>query len=346
MFTVYSEEHALHAGGAELSAGVLVPCYDAPSRAEMILARVRSAGLGPVVAPEDHGRGPIERVHSPRFLEFLSTAWEQWQACGYHEAALPSIWPGRHLRAVEPDNIAGKLGYYCFDASTPLVAGSFRAAYAAAQVALSAAARLASQGARRERAAFALCRPPGHHAASDLYGGYCFLNNAAIAAQALRDVGAARVAVLDVDYHHGNGTQAIFYDRPDVLFLSLHGDPRTEFPFFLGHADERGAGEGDGYNVNYPLPRGSGFGAWSEALEDACRRIERYAPDALVISLGVDSYKDDPICSFRLESADFTTYGRRIAQLRRPTLFVMEGGYAVEQIGINAVNVLQGFEEA
>src|SRR5262249_43434995 len=146
----------------------------------------------------------------------------------------------------------------------------------------------------------------------DLYGGYCFLNNAAIAAEALREAGAARVAILDLDYHHGNGTQSIFYTRADVLFLSLHGDPRQEYPFFLGHADERGAAAGEGYNVSYPLPRGTGFGPWSEALEDACGRIERYAPDALVVSLGVDTFREDPISSFRLESADFTTYGRRL----------------------------------
>lgn len=346
MLTVYSEEHKLHDGGAELSAGQLVPCFEAPSRVETIVARVRSVGLGPVVAPGDHGRGPIERVHSPRFVEFLATAWEQWRARGRTDGALPFTWPHRHLRAIEPELISGKLGYYCFDAATPIVAGTWRAAYGSAQVALSGAALLASGASRQERAAFALCRPPGHHAASDLYGGYCFLNNAAIAAQALRDAGAGRVAVLDVDYHHGNGTQAIFYDRSDVLFLSLHGDPRTEYPFFLGYEDERGIGEGEGYNVNYPLPRGSGFEPWSEALEDACHRIERHAPDVLVVSLGVDTYKDDPISSFRLESADFTTYGRRLARLGLPTLFVMEGGYAVEAIGLNAVNVLQGYEEA
>jgi acetoin utilization deacetylase AcuC-like enzyme len=342
MLTVFSEEHALHVGEAELAAGKLVPYFEVPSRADMIVARVRSVGLGPVVAPDDHGRGPIERVHSARFVDFLAAAWELWRALGREGDAMPAAWATRHLRAIEPDHISGKLGYYCFDASTPLMAGTFRAAYASAQVALSGAALLA---ARKARAAFSLCRPPGHHAASDLYGGYCFLNNAAIAAQSLRDAGAERVAVLDVDYHHGNGTQALFYGRSDVLFLSLHGDPREEYPFYLGYGDERGAGDGEGYNVNYPLPRDTGFGPWSEALEDACRRIERYAPDALVVSLGVDTYKGDPISRFRLESADFTTYGRRLGRLRLPTLFVMEGGYAVEEIGINTVNALQGFEE-
>ena len=171
-------------------------------------------------------------------------------------------------------------------------------------------------------------------------GGYCFLNNAAIATQAFLDQGARRVAILDVDYHHGNGTQDIFYRRDDVLFASIHGDPRVEYPYFLGYADERGEGAGEGCNHNYPLAHGSGWDLWSAALDDACVRIAGYAPDALVISLGVDTYKEDPISQFRLDSPDYLRMGERIARLGLPTLFIMEGGYAVEAIGINAVNVL------
>ena len=203
--------------------------------------------------------------------------------------------------------------------------------------------RKISEGAR---GAFALCRPPGHHAASDLFGGYCFLNNAAIAAQAWRDEGAERVAVLDVDFHHGNGTQDIFYQRDDVLFVSLHGEPENAFPYFLGYADETGAGKGEGFNINYPLPEKTGFERWSECLEDACRKIADYGPDALVVSLGVDTFKEDPISFFKLDSDDYLTYGERIGKMGLPTLFCMEGGYAVEQVGINTVNVLQGFEQA
>ncbi|EQL41595.1 acetylpolyamine aminohydrolase [Pseudomonas aeruginosa VRFPA03] len=193
---------------------------------------------------------------------------------------------------------------------------------------------------------FALCRPPGHHAGGDFMGGYCFLNNAAIATQAFLDQGARRVAILDVDYHHGNGTQDIFYRRDDVLFASIHGDPRVEYPYFLGYADERGEGAGEGCNHNYPLAHGSGWDLWSAALDDACVRIAGYAPDALVISLGVDTYKEDPISQFKLDSPDYLRMGERIARLGLPTLFIMEGGYAVEAIGINAVNVLQGYEGA
>jgi acetoin utilization deacetylase AcuC-like enzyme len=341
MLTVYSEDHALQDGKAELIDGQLVPCFEMPRRAFLIRDRVEEVGLGAIVLPEDLGRDPIERVHRPDFVAFLAGAWDAWTASGRSYDALPFTWVTRTFREVAPERIEGLLGRYSFDAGTPITAGSWRAAHSSAQVALTGA-KLIARGAHR--AAFALCRPPGHHAAADLYGGYCFLNNAAIAAQSLIDGGAGRVAILDVDYHHGNGTQSIFYDRPDVLFLSLHGDPRQEFPYFLGFADETGSGPGEGCNVNYPLPWGTGFDAWSDALGDALRRVAAWAPDALLVSLGVDTFKDDPISRFRLDSQDFRTYGARIARLGLPTLFVMEGGYAVEQVGVNAVNVLTGFE--
>lgn len=343
MLTIYSDDHALQDGRAELVDGKLVPCFEMPRRAFLIRDRVREVGLGEIQAPQAFGRGPAERVHSPDFVEFLATAWERWTATGRDYDALPWMWPTRHLRQIRPEWIDAQMGYYSFDAGTPLTAGTWQAVQSSADVAVTGAKLLAEGG---HPAVFALCRPPGHHAAADLYGGYCFLNNAAIAAQYLIDGGAERVAILDVDYHHGNGTQAIFYDRSDILFLSLHGDPQQEYPFFLGWADERGAGAGEGCNVNYPLPWGTGFAAWAEALEDACRRVADYAPDVLIVSLGVDTFKDDPISKFRLESDDFTRYGARIAQLGLPTLFVMEGGYAVEQVGVNAVNVLQGFSGA
>ena len=176
-------------------------------------------------------------------------------------------------------------------------------------------------------------------------GGYCYVNNAAVAAQALLDAGASRVAILDIDYHHGNGTQEIFYSRNDVLVVNLHGDPLFEYPFFLGHADEQGTGAGEGCNFNLPLPAGTTFDAWLAAFEVACARVDRYAPDAVVVSLGVDTFKNDPISQFRLDSEDYLRIGQRIAALGLKTLFVMEGGYAVEEIGINAVNVLTGFAD-
>ena len=342
MRTVYSEDHRLHHARAELYGGALVPAFEKPERAEHVLARVREVDLGPVVAPQDFGLDPLRRVHDEGFLRFLETCWRDWTAAGLEGEAIASVWPSRGMQVREPNFIEGRLGYYAMAAETAIMSGTWQAARASANVALTAQ-RHVQEGAR---GAFALCRPPGHHAARDLFGGYCFLNNAAIAAQAFLDGGAGRVAILDVDFHHGNGTQTIFYGRGDVLFLSLHGDPREAFPHFLGYADETGEGAGEGHTGNYPLPPGTAFDRWAEALADACRRISDYGPDALVVSLGVDTFEKDPISFFKLASDDFKTYGETIGALGRPTLFVMEGGYAVAEIGINAVGVLTGFEEA
>jgi acetoin utilization deacetylase AcuC-like enzyme len=189
---------------------------------------------------------------------------------------------------------------------------------------------------------FSLCRPPGHHAAADLIGGYCYLNNVAIAAQNLLDEGANKIAILDIDYHHGNGTQSIFYDRSDVLFVSIHGDPAQEYPYFLGRADETGSGKGKGFNANFPLRWQSSAKLWFAALADSLQRIANYAPDYLLISLGVDTFIDDPISEFLLRSDDYLTVGSRIAELGLPMQFILEGGYAVEAIGTNVSNVLRG----
>jgi acetoin utilization deacetylase AcuC-like enzyme len=221
------------------------------------------------------------------------------------------------------------------------VEGTWEAAFAAARCALTAAACVA-QGAR---SAYALCRPPGHHAARATYGGYCFLNNAALAAQHLRDLGCRRVAVLDLDAHHGNGTQEIFWERPDVLFVSIHGTPETEYPYFLGHADERGAGAGEGYTRNLPLPRDATWEQYGPALDAALDAVARFGPDALVVSLGVDTFEGDPIGPLALRGEHFPIMGRRLAALRLPTVIVQEGGYAVAEIGVNVVGLLGGLEE-
>ena len=339
MRTIYSDDHHLHHGRCEIIDGELKPCFEMPSRADHVLARVRQQALGEVIAPMDFGRAPIERIHSPDYLSFFEGAWARWAAMGRDGDLMPFTWPARTLRGVLPDNLHGQLGYYSFDGGAPITAGTWQAAWSAAQVALTGQ-HLISAGAS---SAFALCRPPGHHAAADLMGGYCYLNNAAIAAQAFLDQGCQRVAILDVDYHHGNGTQSIFYDRPDVLFVSIHGHPSFEFPFFLGYADEIGEGAGEGFNLNLPLAAGSAWEPWSAALELGCQRIQAYTPDVVLVSLGVDTFKEDPISQFKLDSPDYLRMGERIARLGKPTLFVMEGGYAVEEIGINAVNVLQGF---
>ncbi|MEO1457997.1 MAG: histone deacetylase family protein [Pseudomonadota bacterium] len=341
MITIHTERHRLRDARTELYGGELVAPFECPERVEHILARIAERRLGPVEEPAAHGEAPLLRVHDAGYLRFLAGCWEDWVSAGFKGEAMPTVWPSRRMpRQVIPEDIEGRIGWYALAGETAIAQGTWEAAQAAADVALSGAARVA-EGAR---AAFALCRPPGHHAAQDMFGGYCFLNNAAIAAEAMRAAGAARVAVLDVDFHHGNGTQAIFWERADVLFASLHGDPAHAFPHFLGGAEEIGAGAGAGFTANYPLAPGTGWEGWSAALEDACGRIVTAGAEALVISLGTDTYKDDPISFFRLESADFTRMGARIAALGLPTLFVMEGGYAVAEIGINTVNVLEGFE--
>lgn len=341
MLTVYSDDHRYQHAQFELIDGKLVPPFENPSRAEMVLARVKQANLGELLPAQTFGLEPILRVHDPGYVDFLQSAWPEWVAAHGEYDALPLNWATRTMRHDRiPEAIDGKLSYYSFDAGTPITAGTWRAITAAVNVAMTAQSKVA-QGAL---SVFALCRPPGHHAARDFYGGYCFFNNAAIAAQAFREAGAARVAILDVDYHHGNGTQAIFYDRSDVFFLSLHGHPSQEYPYFLGYEDETGLGAGEGYNQNYPLPWGTNWHTYQAALDDAIRRIQGYSPDVVVISLGVDTFEKDPISKFQLKVEDYCKIGEMIARIAKPTLFVMEGGYAVDEIGINVVNVLHGFE--
>ena len=340
MITVFSNEHALRHPHTELSGGELVTPHECPERAQFVLDRVREQRLGDVIPPTRFGPGPRLRVHDAGYLEFLEHAWRDWVAAGNRGEAIPDCWPARRMSQKRPTSITGKLGYYAMAGETSISHGTWEAAVAAADVALTAAALIEA----KERAAFALCRPPGHHAAHDLFGGYCFLNNAALAAQYLRDRGAQRVAILDVDYHHGNGTQDIFYDRADVLYASLHADPAAAFPYFSGYSDEIGSAAGVGFTCNLPLPEGTGFDVWQTALSSALARIAEFRADALIVSLGVDTFEDDPISAFRLRSEDFTTYGRMIGTCSLPTLFVLEGGYAVREIGVNVVNVLTGFE--
>jgi acetoin utilization deacetylase AcuC-like enzyme len=323
--------------------GALVPCFEVPARADHVLAELQRRQLGAVLEPQAFNEAALTAIHSPRYLRFLATAWDQWVALDPAHAdkdILPSVWPTRTFRTdIEPDNFAAKVGLYSYDAGTPFTSGTWVAAREGAHCALSAAQAVLAG----DRAAFALSRPPGHHAGADFFGGYCFLNNAALAAQHLRNAGMQKVAVLDVDYHHGNGTQAIFYDRPDVYFASIHGDPRTEYPFYLGHADETGAGAGLGANLNLPLPRGTDYATWAQALETALAGIAKFGADALVVSLGMDTFEGDPISGFKLTTQDYLRLGERLARVGLPTVFVFEGGYAVDAVGVNAVNVLQGF---
>jgi acetoin utilization deacetylase AcuC-like enzyme len=336
--TVYSDAHLQHAPVMELAGNRFVPTFELPVRAESIRARVAAADLGPVIVPRDFGRQPIEAVHAPDYVAFLEYAWRDWLEAG-GEGDVMSFYSrmadmSRHV----PRSIFGRIAHYSFDSTSTITAGTWQAVYAGAQVALTGAELIE----RGERTAFALCRPPGHHASRDYCGGYCYLNNAAIAAQSLIAGGSRRVAILDVDYHHGNGTQSIFYARDDVLFVSIHADPHEEYPYFTGHADETGEGAGAGFNLNLPLPLGTEAAPWFAALSNGLERIRQHAPDALVASLGVDTFVEDPISQFRLQTNDYLRLGERIAGLAVPTLFVMEGGYALDAIADNVVNVLQG----
>lgn len=339
MLTFFNEHHTQHDGSFASD-----PASERPERIDVVADEFTRRGLGRIVTPHGVPLTSLERIHTPRYLHFLRSAWSEWLALDPANAErdpLPSAWPVQGMRRdVEPDSFTGRLGLYAFDADTPLTAGTWTAARTGADCAINAAHALRLG----ERGTFALTRPPGHHAGADYFGGFCFLNNAALAAQHLLDDGLQRVAILDIDYHHGNGTQDIFYQRRDVLFISLHADPRADYPYYSGHADETGAGAGTGCNLNIPLPRGTGATQWFAALETACIRMAAFAPQALVVSLGVDGFSGDPRSHFGLSSGDFLRIGERIGYLGLPTVFVFEGGSVVPELGINVVNVLEGFE--
>ena len=346
MLTFFNEQHGQLRPRHELVQGHPAPGRDTPDRIDGVLAELGRRGLGRIVTPHGVPLMSLERVHTPRYLHFLRTAWSAWIARSpdhAHRDAFASQWPVRGMRAdIEPDDFGARLGLYSIDTTTPLTAGTWVAAKTGADCAVNAAHALRVG----ERGSFALTRPPGHHAGADFFGGGCYLNNAALAAQHLLDDGLQRVAVLDVDYHHGSGTQGIFYDRPDVLCLSIHAEPRQAYPFYSGHADETGGGAGHGYNVNLPLPVGSNAQAWFTALETACVRLSMYRPEALVIALGANTFQGEPHGGFGLGGGDYLRLGERLAWLNLPTCFVFEGGSPLRELGINVVNALEGFETA
>jgi acetoin utilization deacetylase AcuC-like enzyme len=342
MYSVYSDRHKLHKTDEVLVEGRPLENYEIPARAEIILGAIQAAGLGPVVAPRDHGLDPILAVHHSEYVEYLQTVNAE-SAAYFQEPGPVMVWSfaSRHA-ARKPRGFLGLKGYYSFSWGTPVLEGTWEAAYWSAQCALTAAALVREGGA----AAYALCRPPGHHAAGDLYGGYCYLNNAAIAARSLQGAagdGRDRVAILDVDYHHGNGTQIVFYEDPSVLYCSLHADPDQEYPYYWGGADERGAGPGEGTNRNWPLPRGSGDAAYLAALDEALAAIGGFGPRYLVVSVGLDTVAGDPEGGFQLSATGLGEVARRIAALALPTVVVQEGGYLLERLGENAVYFLRPF---
>ena len=341
MKTFYSPAHLKHAPEKEFEAGRLSPAVEVPARAESVKAEIERRGIGPVLAPEEFPLNAALRVHDAGLVTFLGEASALWREKYGEDAppALPSAWPARGLRNRFEGDVESRLGTYAFDTGTPILKGTWDASRAAMNCALSAAAEVKAGA----PAAFALSRPPGHHAAGDVFGGYCYLNNIAIAAQWLVDQGL-KTAILDVDYHHGNGTQSIFYRRRDVLFCSLHGDPSFAYPHFLGFGDETGEGTGEGANLNLPLPMYTGWEGYGPALDRAAQRIEAFGPDVLLVSLGLDTFEADPISLFKLKRDDYLRMGERIAALKTPTVFVFEGGYNLDALARIAVNVLEGFE--
>lgn len=340
MQIVYSPTHERHDPPFEMLHGRPEPYLESPSRVAHILAALAGADVGPIVPPRDAGLDPILTIHDRAYIDFLHTIYPRWvSAGGAPDGVIPSTMAVRALTG-RPRGAFGEAGYYLFDTSCPILPATFEAACASAQVALTAAA-LVAEGAP---VAYALCRPPGHHAHRDMGGGYCYLNNAAIAAHALG--GAGRVAVLDIDYHAGNGTEAIFYERDDVLVISIHADPHEEYPYYLGFADERGAGLGVGYTLNIPLPFGTGDAAFLAALDEALAAIRAAGVARLVVSAGFDTFRDDPLGHFTLTTPVYTEIGRRIAALGLPTAIVQEGGYAIAALGENVVSFLRGWQPA
>lgn len=333
---IFSEDRqSLHAPSRELNNGEWVPYAETPARLDQI-----KAVLGPIAEVPDHGLAPILAVHDPDYVEFLKRAHDRWRAEGRDGEALGYAFPVVGRRRLDLQRIDAALGAYAMDAATPITADTWQAAYWSAQTALSGVDAIASG----ERRAFALCRPPGHHSGADYMGGYCYLNNAAIAARELAKRGLGSVAILDVDYHHGNGTQDIFYRDPEVLFVSIHADPVTDFPYYWGHADETGEGEGTGKTLNLPLPRGTQWATYSAALGRAIQRIAEWGAKSVVVSFGADTFCNDPISHFQLQTEDYGRMGAAISALELPSLIVMEGGYDLESLGHNVARFCGGFE--
>ena len=341
MPVVAGDAHRAHDPPYEVNYGEVVrPVYERVERAERIRDALATAGHR-LVEPTPHGMEPVLAVHEPALVRFLEQGWAAWRAAGGPEVLIPDTFAiGRLAEGAvrDPGGGLGRAGWFCFDTATPVVAGSFAAAVAAADVALTAA-DLVAGGAP---AAYALCRPPGHHAGPGYYGGFCLLNNAAIAARWLARRG--RVAVVDIDFHHGNGTQDVFWEDPEVLYVSLHGDPAGHYPHFTGTAAETGGGPGRGTTRNLPLPDRTGDDAYLEALAEAMALVDDFGPATVVVSAGFDTFERDPIGAFAVTTGGFRRIGAALAAAGRPTLVVQEGGYAVDALGDNAVALLGGLQ--
>jgi acetoin utilization deacetylase AcuC-like enzyme len=335
---IYTPRHRRHATDAVQIDGVPFASEEVPVRTEAILDALRAARMGPVVSPTDHGIDLILAVHDAGFVDFLQTAHAR-SAAYFGEAGPVFVWtPAPRGAARKPHGFMGQKGYYAFGWGTPILEGTWEAAYWSAQCALTAA-DVVNAG---EMAVYALCRPPGHHAAADLFGGFCYLNNAAVAARYLQQSGR-RVAILDVDYHHGNGTQSIFYSDPTVLYCSIHAHPDDAFPYFWGGSEERGEGQGKGTNFNYPLRPEIGIADYVDALEDALAQVSAFGADVLVLCVGFDIGVGDPLGGFDFSTDNIAAIAQAIADRAWPTLIVQEGGYRPAKLGEQALAFLGPF---
>jgi acetoin utilization deacetylase AcuC-like enzyme len=340
MQVFFDERQLRHNPSGFIVRGERQPSPEVPGRATTLLAAARELGLA-VVQPPAADPAHYARVHDVGYLEFLAHGHARWQALPNASAEiLPNVHPNGRMSS-RPVGVVGQAGLYMADTACPIGAETWDAACASADTAI-AAARAVLAGAP---AAYALCRPPGHHAFADMAGGFCYLNNVAIAAAALRER-HARVAIVDVDVHHGNGTQGIFYRRADVLFASLHADPANYYPWFAGFADEQGEGEGAGFNLNLPLAHGTGDAGVFAALDTLLARVRTYAPGAVLVSLGLDTAADDPLGVLKVSRDGFTAMGRTLAGLGLPTVLVQEGGYPSPALGRNLAAFLGGFTSA
>ena len=331
MKVFWDDVQQLHTPGFFLQRGVVRPNFEVPARATSLLEGVAALGLTPE-QPPSLPDGALETVHTKPYLDYLRTAHAEWSAV---EGAGPEVVANMHpspemmLHGARPGaGLVGRAGWFSADAACPIGPQTWAAASAAATCALAAAAEAAAG-----RSAYALVRPPGHHAYPARAGGHCYLNNAALAAEALLAAGANKVAILDIDSHHGNGTQGVFWSRSDVFFASVHGDPSGYYPWFVGHGSERGDGEGTDCTLNLPLPQGSNDSTWLAALDTALAAITRASPDALVISLGFDASEHEPLNYFAVTADGFARAGERIAAIGRPAAIVQEGGYDTERLG-------------
>lgn len=340
MKVYYSETHRKHEPPFEIfDGGLRVPYLENPDRMDRILKVLQRTDWAQVCAPKDFGLDPIYAVHDQDYIDFLSSCWTEWLASEAKDKStlLPATFALRR-DPQKPTGLLGRAGYYMMDLSACIVEGTFAAALASAQCALSAAEVVANGG---ERVAFALCRPPGHHAGKDYAGGYCFINNASVVANWLS--AKNKVALLDVDYHCGNGTQDIFYDRQDVLTISIHADPNIEYPYYAGYVHETGTGAGVGFHQNFPLEKGTDDARYLSALEEALDLIRKFEPHYLVVSAGMDIYAEDPLGTIRVTTEGIGEIGKRISALDLPTVIIMEGGYNNDMLGKNITSFLGEF---